>query len=191
VSGGGRKSGAIPRIVPENPDDIVLDLSMDDYSDEVVKRQAIADVMEHAVRMTRAVTLARPMESWPWRPLILASVAALTLLFTLTAFIAFPDWVFGSSPSLMSAERREAGLRMAMFLTAERLLAYRDARGSLPASLEDVGESCPGGGIVYTNIGNSIFILQSREGTQHLVLRSEDDDRAFLGLSRHSLRERP
>ena len=185
-----RPSSAVRKIVPENPDDIVLDLSLDDYSDETLKQQAIADVVDHAVRMTRAVTLARPMESWPWRPLILASLALLTLLFTLSTFIAFPDWVFGASPALMSAQRREASTRMAMYLTAERLLRYRDASGSLPVSLSDVGDSW--NGITYTNFGGA-FLLQSRVGKENLVLHSEGDDRAFLGLSPRYLRgrERP
>jgi hypothetical protein len=185
-----RKSGAVPKIIPEHPDDIVLDLSLDDYSDESLKRQAIADVVDHAVRMTRALELARPMESWPWRPLILASLASLTLLFTLTTFLAFPDWVFGASPALMSAQRREASTRMAMYLTAERLLSYQDARGSLPVSLTDVGDSWTGGDINYSTFGGS-FLLTSRVGNQTLALRSEDDRRAFLGLSPRYLRERP
>ena len=184
-----RKSGAVPKVVPENPDDIVLNLSLDDSSDEAEKAQALAAVMDHAVRMTRAVVLARPMQSWPWRPIVLASLAVVTLFFTALTFIAYPDWVFGASPALMSDARREAGVRMAMYLSAGRLLAYRDARGNLPETLGAVGDDWDG--VIYTNEGDGTFVLQSRLGNQTVVLRSEGDAKKFLGLSRHYLRERP
>jgi hypothetical protein len=188
---GARKSGAIPppQIVAENPDDIVLNLSLDDSSDEAEKARALAAVMDHAVRMTRAVVLAKPMESWPWRPIILASLALLTFLFTATTYLAYPDWLFGAAPSLMSSARREAGVRMAMFLSAERLLAARDAGGDLPATLAAAGDSWDG--VIYTNQGDGTFTLQSRLGKATIVLRSDDDPRKFLGLSRRYLRERP
>ena len=78
---------------------------------------------------------------------------------------------------------------MAMYLSAGRLLAYRDARGGLPPSLQALGDDWDG--VVYSNQGDGTFLLQSRLGSQTIVLRSEDDQRKFLGLSRRLLRERP
>jgi hypothetical protein len=175
-------------VVKEHPDDIVLDLDMDETSDEIVKRAALAEVMNYTVRMTRAVVFAREMRTWPWRPIVLALTATLTLAFTALTFLVFPDWVFGGAVGSMSPARREAGLRMAMFLAGERVSTWRDTRGATPGTIRDAGEDWPG--LTYRSSDGQSFEIIMPNGRTPLVLRSSDDARAFLGLSRRFLRER-
>jgi hypothetical protein len=192
---GSRPSGMRPAEPPlgdiaDVGDEIVLHLSLDDSADELEKARAVADVVEYAVRVTRAVQSAQEMKTWAWRPILLASAAAFTLLFTAYMFLAERDWIFGPSVAAISPARREAGLRYAMFLATARINDYRSSRGTVPATLGDVGEDWPG--VAYRTQDGATFDLRATNPNgAPLVLQSSDDPRAFLGLSRVYLRERP
>lgn len=193
----GRRSVARPVEPPlgdiaDVGDEIVLHLSLDDSADELEKARAVADVMEYAVRVTKAVQIAQEMKTWAWRPIVLGTAAAFTLLFTAYMFLFEPDWVFGPSLTAISPARREAGLRYAIFLSTARINDYRSSRGTLPATLGDVGEDWPG--VAYRTPDGASFDLRATNPNPNgapLVLQSSDDPRAFLGLSRRYLRERP
>lgn len=164
-------------------------LPPDDAADELEKAQALRDVLEHAVEFTRAVSTARPMESYRSRPVVLAAIAIPSLLLCLYSFIARPDWVFGHDPARSSPARQEAHLRFAMFLVSQRLNAYRDAHGgALPQSLPEVGETWAH--ITYEILPDSGFELRALAGSgRPIALRSDQDARAFLGPSARHLRE--
>jgi hypothetical protein len=74
----------------------------------------------------------------------------------------------------------EASVRIAMFLAAQRLEAYRDREGEYPASLADAGAE--------TSFGYSVdeqrYRLEGRAGNARIVLSSTDDHGEFLGNSR-------
>lgn len=149
--------------------------------DEVEKQAALRDVMEHAVRITRAVATAKPMVSWRAQPIVLAVVATLSVALTVYAYGARPDWIFGPEPSAMPMEQREAGIRFGMYLLAQRLEQYHKDRGALPPNLDYLDETWPG--ISYQTLSNSTFELRSRVDTTAIVFRSDQPVDKFLGGS--------
>jgi hypothetical protein len=148
-------------------------------------------VVEGAVRFTREVAAAKPMQSYRSRPIVLAALAIPCLALALYTTIARPQWVFGPNPASASLARREAHIRFAMFLVAQRLYEYRDAnQGQLPRSLLEIGEEWPG--LIYTNLGGSAFELRSIDSLVPAIsFRSDGDERELLGTSRNYLRWRP
>ncbi len=154
--------------------------------DEALKAQLLADVVAHAKRETRAVMLAKAMESFKTRPFIVAAIALVMAVVTAYSYLSRAEWVFGP-PAAVSAHR-ESHLRFAMFLTMQRLTDYRVAnQGALPGSLLEVGEDWPG--ITYRAIGDSLFELQAQgDSGQVMSLRSDRDARAFVDLSPAALR---
>lgn len=154
-------------------------------ADELLKQQLLEEVVRHAKRETRAVMLAKAMESFKTRPFIVTLVALFTIAVTAYSYVNRAEWVFGA-PVAVPAQR-EGYLRFAMFLAAQRVAAYRDSTLVLPGSLAEVGESWPG--ITYRALGDSIFELSALDDAgQSMTLRSDRDARAFVGLSSTALR---
>lgn len=154
--------------------------------DEALKAQLLAEVVAHATRETRAVKLAKAMESFKSRPFIVSAVALLMAIVTAYSYSTRAEWVFG--PPVAVSEQRESHLRFAMFLTMQRLTDYRVAnQGALPGSLLEVGEDWPG--VTLRVSGDTLFELQARgDSGQVMTLRSDRDARAFVGLSPTALR---
>ena len=154
-------------------------------ADELLKQQLLEEVVQHAKRETRAVMLAKAMESFKTRPFIVMLVALMAVAVTAYSYVTRAEWVFGA-PSVASRER-EGHLRFAMFLATQRVTAYRDANLVLPGSLLEVGENWPG--VTYRALGDSLFEVsaQSDSGTV-MTLRSDRDARAFVGLGSTALR---
>jgi hypothetical protein len=112
--------------------------------DDIQKLEAIRDVMDYAARVTIQTALAKPMRSIRARPIALGILALMSLAVTAFAFLAEPDWVFGPAPAGASAEERDAHLRYAMFLAAQRIESLRDSTGEAPPSLQAIGEDWSG-----------------------------------------------
>lgn len=154
--------------------------------DEALKAQLLADVVAHATRETRAVMLAKAIESFKSRPFIVAAIALLTLASTAYSYTTRAEWVFGA-PVAASAQR-ESHLRFAMFLAMQRVVAYRAANnGLLPGSLLDLQEDWPG--VTMRVRGDTLIELEAQgDSGQVMTLRSDRDARAFVGLSPTALR---
>lgn len=153
--------------------------------DELLKQQLLNEVVAHAKRETRAVLLAKAMESFKSRPFIVAVFALMTLAITAYSYTTRSEWVFGA-PAVVSSQR-EGHLRFAMFLTMQRVLAYRDSMRVFPASLQDVGEAWPG--VAYRVSGDTLAELTATDDRgQVMSLRSDRDAQAFVGLSSTALR---
>jgi hypothetical protein len=148
-------------------------------ADELLKQQLLEEVVQHAKRETRAVMLAKAMESFKTRPFIVTLVALLMVVVTAYTYVTRADWVF--------SVQREGHLRFAMFLAEQRVSAYRETNLVLPGSLLEVGEDWPG--VTYRAFGDSLFELsaQTDSGTV-MTLRSDRDARAFVGLGSTALR---
>ena len=158
--------------------------------DEVEKQLALRDVMEHAVRQTRAVATAKPMQSYRSRPIVLAVVAIATSLACAFVLIARPDSVYGPDPAKVPGAQREAYTRFAMYLTTQRVMEYREAYRRLPESLEAMGESWEG--ISYRVLNDSVFELRALgDSGKALVVRSDQRLDPFLGTSLTMIRRRP
>ena len=168
------------------------DLPQGEASDDVVRAQAVLDVVQHAVRFTKAIALAKPMESYRARPIVLTVLAVASLSVGLYSLIARPEWVYGPDPSKTPLAVREANLRFTTYLVAAKVNAYRDARrGFLPGSLAEVGEEWPG--ISYNLAGPTEYELRAVEqGVPPVIYYSSQDLRAtLLEPSRPFLRPRP
>lgn len=154
-------------------------------ADELLKQQLLEEVVQHARRETRAVMLARAMESFKTRPFIVTFVALLMVAVTAYSYVTRAEWVFGA-PAVVS-QQREGHLRFAMFLASQRVAAYRDANQVLPGSLLELGEDWPG--VTYRAFGDSLFELSARvDSGEVMTLRSDRDARAFVGLGSTALR---
>ena len=156
-------------------------------ADDIEKLEAIREVMEYAAHVTIQTALAKPMRSFRARPIVLGVTALLCIAVAAYTFTAEPDWVFGPSPAAASAAQRDAHLRYAMFLTAQRVEAMRDSAGQPPASLADIGEDWSGLGYAVFDLG--VFELRGRMGGDEIVYKSGEDVRAFLKGARATLRQ--
>ena len=154
--------------------------------DELLKQQLLADVVAHAKRETRAVMLAKVMESYASRPFIVFFIGLVALGITSYSYLTRSEWVFGAPVAVSLA--KESHLRFAMFLAAQRVSAYRDSTGGyLPQSLQQVGETWPG--VTFHASGDTLFELRApSDSGQVMTLRSDRDARAFVGLSPNALR---
>jgi hypothetical protein len=167
------------------------DLPQGAASDQVVRAQAILDVVQHAARFTKAIALARPMESYRARPIVLTLLAVTSLSLMVYSLVGRPEWVYGPDPAKTPVAEREANLRFVTYLVVQRVNAYRDARrGFLPGSLEEVGESWPG--LSYTLVGQTEYEVRAIEpGAPPVIYRSTQDAEAtLLEPSRPFLRAR-
>lgn len=177
-SGGPEPPRPTPEIpaspAPDDGEDAVWDISEEAESNEDARAAAIAAVVEHAKRETLAVELARPMESYRGRPIVLALLAAASVALATYTYVARPAWVFGPDPAVAAAERRDAHLRYAMYLVAQRLTAWRDSHGgALPRTMREIGEDWTA--ITYRPLDGGAFELRSSASDgQPLVVRSGD-----------------
>ena len=153
--------------------------------DEALKAQLLAEVVAHAKRETRAVMMAKAMESFKSRPFIVAAIALMTLGVTAYSYATRAEWVFGAP--VAASEQRESHLRFAMFLAMQRVAAYHATNQVFPGSLSEVQEDWPG--VSYRVSGDTLVELQARDDSgQVMTLRSDRDARAFVGLSPTALR---
>ena len=157
-------------------------------AEEVEKQLAIRDVMEYAVRVTRAAQLAKVMESYSSRPMLLALVSIPSLVVFLYAYAARPAWVFGPDPVRMAPAHRQAYTRFTMYLAAQKVVAYRVQQGVLPGSLADVDEDWAG--VSYRPLSATVFELSARGDSGEIVYQSDQPVRQFLGQSAAFLRSR-
>jgi hypothetical protein len=156
-------------------------------AEEIEKQLAIRDVMEYAVRETRAVQLAKLMQSYSSRPILLALIAVPSLIVALYAYAARPDWVFGPDQVRMQPVRKQAYAKFAMYLAAQKVETYRASQGRLPGSLGELGEDWPG--MSYRALSFTTFELTVRGDSGEIALQSDRPVRAFLGSSPTFLRK--
>lgn len=158
-------------------------------AEEIEKQLAIRDVMDYAVRVTRAVQMAKQMVSYRARPMLLALISIPLLVTALYAWAARPDWVFGPDPVRVEPSRQMAYTRFAIYLAAQRIEAHRVARGVLPGSLGEVEEEWAG--MSYRPLGATVFEVSARGPAGEIVFQSDQPVLAFLGQSVPFLRSQP
>jgi hypothetical protein len=178
-------SGDARHELPEPP---VYSLDETGETDEALKDAIVREVVDHAARATRAAELARPMESYRARPMVLALLAIVALALASYTYVGRPSWVFGLEPEHMPMTQRQAHVRYAMYLAAERVLAFRDSAGGvLPRTLHQAGAAWPG--MSYQVQGDSFALRARVDSATAIEYRSSRDPRSFLGQATESLRE--
>ena len=152
----------------ENPDRPELpELS----SDEELSR-ALEEVLRHEERRSQAQREAqRHMQRQQRRGIgPRHGVFALALAVTLYVWIASPAWARVDRPPPPTPEHREASLRVAIFLQAQRIEAFRDRTGGLPEELEETGPPIPG--ISYARTPRGTYHLEGQNDTLALFYSS-------------------
>lgn len=105
---------------------------------------------------------------------------SLGLLAAVLAWLAItrPPWVFQTAAPAHSAEFQDASLRMLLYMESRRIENYRQANGTLPTSLKEVGVVPEG--VRYTTYEDGTYLLEGRSGTLQLTFRSTDSAAPFL-----------
>ena len=184
-----RPSRTLPATTSPPPKD--AGKSAEEAAEDLEKAKAILDVMQHSARFTRAVALAKPIQSFKGRSFIVMGIALPLLIVTTLAYVTRSEWVFGANPTAGSVDRREAYQRYAMFLAANRVERFRDSTaGRLPQALLEIGEDWPGIGYTVVDRENGTYELH---GTGVLAdpirYRSSQNLETFLGGSVRFLRD--
>jgi hypothetical protein len=159
-------------------DQTPLDRERQELSEDRERNRIIEEVLrEHARReVLRDVAYRRPAPSQRARIVALAlSVVALALWLLpipgLTPSIPFP----------LASDEEAAGVRLAAYVQAQQVEAYRRATGRLPDLLRETGEPVPG--IDYRRVDARTYELTAR--TERATVRWRNSD-SFPALLRDS-----
>ena len=147
----------------------------------VERAMALRDVMTHAVEVEKEThkTSGPPSESGAGR--VVAFILCVPLLaFTIYAYVARPEFIWGPNPKTMPALRRDANLRFTMYLLARRIESYHATAHVYPEDLSALDGVMPGG-ITYARVSDDVFELRAMEGSSEVVFRSDEPAQRFLG----------
>ena len=139
---------------------------------------AVAAVLKAAAEHDKA---AREKQEARKQPRWMLPVGINLVVFALYLLIAPPSWrgwVTVHPIEAPPAQQQMDGLRVAMYLQAQRIEAYRQKHGALPTSLEDAGSATPG--VEYHRQGGS-YQLVGTSGQAALVYDSSESLADFGG----------
>jgi hypothetical protein len=137
---------------------------------------ALRDVMEHVVETSKTSIERKRSRAG-------AAVAIVVCIHLLGAsaysWIARPEAIWGPSGEPISPVIDRASARMSMAILAQRLNDVRGQTGAYPLTLRDIGEAA--GGIDYSLVGDTMFVLTAQSAGDSIVYRSTQPLDAFLG----------
>jgi hypothetical protein len=137
---------------------------------------ALRDVMEHVVETSKT-----SIERKRSRAGAAVAIVVCILLLGASAYswIARPEAIWGPSGEPISPVIDRASARMSMAILAQRLNDVRGQTGAYPLTLRDIGEAA--GGIDYSLVGDTMFVLTAQSAGDSIVYRSTQPLDAFLG----------
>jgi hypothetical protein len=135
-------------------------------------KSALLEAAQEAVAIQHAKGQSRP----PAPPSLRQSAARVTLglvvLVGCGLLIARPAWLAGPAPPREPLAIRAASATMALVEAVSRVSAYREARGTLPATLGEAGVAHPE--VRYRRLAGDHFEVRLELGDSTVVLRSFD-----------------
>ena len=99
-----------------------------------------------------------------------------------------PEWIGIETAVLEPPAVREASLRLAVALEAQRVLRYQREHGQLPATLAEAGAVMPG--IIYQPSRDGIYEISAADGDIAVLYKSTTSLRAFVGNSYEAVKRR-
>jgi hypothetical protein len=150
---------------------------------QVDRALLLRDVMDHAVRVHKETTGPQGIGIGNGinRSVLLMALCVPVLAFCVYSLVARPEFLWGPKSGPLPPVRQEANIRVAMFLLAQRLEAYRIAQGRYPATLAELGDSLPG--VAYSLSSAGVYELRASENGSLIVHRSDQSLSALLGNS--------
>jgi hypothetical protein len=148
----------------------------------VERAMALRDVMSHAVEVEKETRKAGgpPRGSGAGRNIMLTFSLGL-LAFTIFAYAAKPEFIFGADPNNVSEVRRDANVRFTLFLASLSVESYKKTAKRYPDDLSAL-KSIPKS-VSYVRISDDVFELRAKEGTKDIIFRSNEPVDRFLGNS--------
>ena len=110
------------------------------------------------------------------RARVVAFLASLVL--AIYVWFGSPPWAQPYVPPAPTPAEAEAGLRMGMYLQAQRIEVFREANGRLPLSLDEAGERLPG--VEYEQITGEVYRLRGRTADRRVTYVSAQPAQEFL-----------
>jgi len=145
----------------------------------VEKAMALRDAMSAAVdaeKEFRKASKPKP-QSGAGRGVMLAFSFAL-MAFTLFAYMSRPEFIFGADPNNVPEVRKDANVRMTLFLLSREVEDFKKKQQKYPDDLKAI----PGApaGVRYALLTDTVFELRYLEGTKEVVFRSDAPVNEFL-----------
>ncbi len=100
-------------------------------------------------------------------------------VFALYMLIAPPSWVVMNPIEAVPVEEQIEHMKLAMYMQAIRVDAYRGQYGELPEALEDAGSPVPG--IEYFTLGANRYELITTIGTEVIRYDSQESPNDWVG----------
>ena len=117
------------------------------------RERLVAEALAHSEE--REAVYRRPLVDgrvW-WK----GALAALLLVLAGGLAVAPPTWLGATAPVVLPAATRERGARLALYLQARRVEAFRLTEGRLPVDLEETGGAIPG--VRYVRSSDRVYQL--------------------------------
>ena len=146
-------------------------------------KEALLDAAQSAVESEAELRRARRQEQkrLPRHRILLPTILALTVAFSLYALLTRPAWLQTPPPPPDTPAIQEANLRIVMYTQAMRVERFVTEHSRLPTTLAEANAAAAGTRI--EPLDHNAFVLHGTTGAVELTLRSTDVLRDFLGNS--------
>jgi hypothetical protein len=134
----------------------------------------VADLMEEVRQSSTGPAPKRKLS-----PVLTAAVLMLLLAACAWIWVAPPTWLVPPPPPAPSLAVREASMRVALVLHAQRVQTFRQQHGRLPLSAREAGLSDED--IAYRKIDDQSFEVSGRVGPTALAYNASIPRDQFLG----------
>ena len=149
------------------------------FGRDITPESARARMVQEVLREQEAKDAVRhPPAGPPGTTTFRIGATALVAIVALWLWLLPPAWIEFTAPPPLPVQVEEAGLRMAIYLQAQRIERFRRERGRLPDVLAEAGE--PLSGVSYDRLDAGTFRLTGAGANMELTYHSADSIAAFV-----------